>query len=209
MNSTQALATRAEVISGGLRGDALLQRILRVPPREREGWVDALLGLPEAPPDESLPRGGVPYLPAGVDEILSALRDVPVRSSDSFVDIGAGLGRVVLLAHLLTGATALGIEIQASLVRSARRIAAELELPLVSFQRADVSDVPLDGSVFFLYSPLTGEPLRRVLFSLRDLADRRPIVVCTVGLELDHESWLSRRPTTSRSVSIYGAGPTG
>ena len=209
MDDQDALAARVEIISQRLRGEALLERIRSVPRRQRERWVDTVLGLPKAPADEPLPRGGVPYLPAGVDEILDALRGVPMQASDVFVDVGSGLGRVVLLAHLLTGAEARGIEIQGRLVRAARGVAAALGLTGVSFSRADASDCALEGSVFFLYSPLTGEALRRVLFSLQELASRQPIVVCTVGLELDHERWLTRRPRTSAAVSHYDAGPPG
>jgi SAM-dependent methyltransferase len=207
VDTMQALALRAEVIAGRLRGEALRQCILRVPPRQREGWVDTLLGLAKAPPDEPLPRGSVPYLPAGVHEILSALGDLPVRPSDVFVDVGSGLGRVVLLAHLLTGATAHGIEIQGRLVRAARQTATELGLSAVSFQRADASDARLEGTVFFLYSPLTGEALRRVLFSLQDLASKQELAIVTVGLELNQERWLTRRERTNVAVSYYDAGP--
>jgi len=209
-----ALSARAAVIAGRLRGDALREVILAVPPTRREAWVDVLLGLPQAPPDEALPRGGVPYLPAGVDEVLTVLAGVPVGPTDVFVDVGSGLGRVALLAHLLTGARAHGIEIQTGLTRSARRAAAELGLSEVSFQRADASDVAFEGTVFFLYSPLTGEALRRVLIALRDLADRQPIVLATVGFSLDHERWLARRTQvalpaqgSSSAVSWYDAGP--
>jgi hypothetical protein len=204
-----ALTARADIISQRLRGEALLRRIHAVPRRERERWVDTLLGLPRAPTDEPLPRGGVPYLPAGIDEILDALRGVTMGSDDVFVDVGSGLGRVVLLAHLLTGVRAHGIEIQSRLVRAARDVATGLGLTSVSFSRADASDCALEGSVFFLYSPLTGEALRRLLFSLQELAQRQPIVVCTVGLELDHQPWLERRPRTSAAVSLYDAGHPG
>jgi len=39
------------------------------------------------------------------------------------VDLGAGVGRVVMLAHLLTGARAHGIEVQKELVRIGRNAA--------------------------------------------------------------------------------------
>jgi hypothetical protein len=93
-------------------------------------------------------------------------------------------------------------------VRAARETAAQLGLSGATFSRADASDVALEGSVFFLYSPLTGEALRRLLFSLQRLAERQSIVVCTVGLELDQERWLARRPRTNAAVSCYDAGPT-
>lgn len=201
--SADAMQARAELKAGLLRGRSLRERILGVPAFERDAWVDELLGLPPPPEDEALPRGAAPYLPAPVDAILTATEEAPLDAHDVFVDVGSGLGRVVFLAHLLTGAEAHGVEIQASLVRKSRALARELGLTGVSFSRADVSDLALEGTVFFLYSPLTGEPLRRVLHSLSLLARRQPIVVCAVGLELDGETWLRKRASSNAEVSFY------
>jgi len=201
------LTARRLVVSGDLRGAALQAELSAVPVLAREGWVDALLALPEPPPDSALPRGCVPYLPAAIDDILVALSEAPVTAADEFVDIGSGLGRVVLLAHLLTRAKAHGIEIQRDLVRCARTATAELGLSRVTFERGDASEAQLEGSVFFLYSPLTGEALRRVLFALRHRAGERRIVVCAVGLRLDQEAWLERRASSSAAVTFYESGP--
>jgi hypothetical protein len=82
-----------------------MQRILSVPHAERDAWVDALLALPELPADSpGLPAGAVPYLPAGVAEILALVSEAPLREGDELVDLGSGLGRVAILAHLLSGA---------------------------------------------------------------------------------------------------------
>lgn len=201
---TEARAARLELIAGGLRGQALRERILAVPAGEREVWTDALLGLPEPPPDgPELPRGGVPYLPAGVDEILEMVRAVPLRPGDELVDLGSGLGRVVMLAHLLSGASACGIEVQEPLVKCARACCAELALANVRFIHANAAERELDGSVFFLYAPFSGELLKRVLAQLQAVARRRTIVVCAVGLELPGERWLRRRESNSPALTLY------
>ena len=184
------------------RGAALLDRLLSVPTIERDTWVDALLGMETAPDDTDLPHGSVPYLPCGVEEILTMVREVPLRSEDTLVDLGSGLGRVVILAHLLTGARALGIEIQEPLVRIAKERCTALELPGVTFVHANVADTELDGSVFFLYAPFNGAMLARVLERLEEAARRRPLVVCTVDVEL-HVAWLTRRKTSSVSLTVY------
>ncbi|RKG80802.1 class I SAM-dependent methyltransferase [Corallococcus exercitus] len=195
---------RADIRSGALRGDALLQFLLSVPTSERDGWVDALLGFDEPPPDiADLPRGAVPYLPCGVDEILAMVAEVPLRRDDTFVDLGSGLGRVAILAHLLSGARAQGVEIQEPLVHRARACCAELALPLVSFVHANAADIELDGSVFFLYSPFNGEMLSAVLRRLEDVARRRPIVVCAVDFELHGVPWLRERKTPKVSLTLY------
>jgi hypothetical protein len=204
----RALAARAEIEAGSLRGAALMERLLAVPPRDRDAWVDELLDIPALPFDEAeLPRGAVPYLPSGVEEILTLMRDAPIGPADELVDLGSGLGRVVLLAHLLSGARASGVEIQAPLVHAARSRAAALGLPEVSFVHANAAEIELEGSVFFLYSPFNGEMLERVLARLESVARRRSIVVCAVQLELVHVAWLAPREASSASVTLYDSRP--
>jgi SAM-dependent methyltransferase len=200
----EARTARAEIASGALRGAALVERVLAVPFRDRDVWIDELLGF-DAPPDDipNLPRGAVPFLPCGVDEILAMVRDVPVQPDDALVDLGSGLGRVVILAHLLSGARACGVEIQEPLVRSARARCAELALGDVSFIHADAADIELDGSIFFLYAPFNGEMLKAALRRIEDVARRRRIVVAAVGLEFRDVPWLSPRKTSCVSLALY------
>jgi len=192
-------------VNDSLRGPVLLERLLAVPVADQDAWADELLGIPEAPPDvPDLPRGAVPYLPAGVEEILAMVREVPLGPGDELVDLGSGLGRVVILAHLLSGARARGVEIQAPLVECARGCCRKLGLGSeVSFLQADAAEVELDGSVFFLYSPFNGDTLARVTKRLEAVARRRPIVVCAVGLEFPAEPWLRRRSTPLLSLTLY------
>lgn len=197
---------RAEVRAGALRGAALLELLRSVPPVDRDVWLDELLGFEEPPPDiPDLPRGAVPYLPCGVEEILAMVQEAPVGPDDELVDLGAGLGRVAILAHLLSGARACGVELQEPLVRSARTRCAELALPAVTFVHADAAETELDGSIFFLYAPCNGAMLARVLRRVEEVARRRPIVVCTVGLPLDDAPWLSPRRASSLSLTVYDA----
>jgi len=201
----RAWKARAELESGALGGAALLELLLAVPPRERDVWVGELLGLAEPPPDvPDLPRGSVPYLPCGVEEILAMVREVPLEPDDLVVDLGSGLGLVVFLAHLLAGARAHGVEIQEPLVQRARARCAALALTAaVSFTHADAAETELDGSVFFLYAPFNGEMLARVIGRLEAVARRRPIVVCAAGLELGDVPWLAPRATSSLSLTLY------
>ncbi|NVB83278.1 MAG: hypothetical protein HOV81_33205 [Kofleriaceae bacterium] len=198
---TGAREARAAIESGALRGPALLDLIRAVPFVDRDDWIDEALGFPPPPPDEDLPRGAVPYLPCGVEEILATVCEAPVGPGDDLVDLGSGLGRVAILAHLLSGATARGIEIQGHLVEAARARSAELGVP-VSFVHGSAGDIELDGSIFFLYVPFSGEMLARVVVRLEAVARRRPIVVCAVGFDLD-APWLAPRATSSPSLMIY------
>jgi hypothetical protein len=193
-----AREARAELASGTLRGARLAELIRSIPLSDRDVWVDELVGFGEPPPDvDDLPRGSVPYLPCGVDEILA----LPIGPEDALVDLGSGVGRVVILAHLVFGVRASGIEIQEPLVRIARE--RSRGLPGVSFAHADASETALDGSVFFLYAPFNGELLTRVLARLAEVARRRPIVVCTVGVEFHHVPWMRKRVTSNPGVSVY------
>ena len=199
-----ARIARAEVCSGALRGAALLTLLRSIPGWDRDVWVDELLGFEEAPPDiPDLPRGSVPYLPCGVDEILTVLRDVPIRPDDTLVDLGSGLGRVAILVHLLSGARTSGIEIQEHLVRGARGLCEALGVSDVSFVHGDAAEAELDGSIFFLYAPFNGRMLTAVLRRIEDVARRRSIVVCAVGVELGGLDWLCPRESSSASVSLY------
>jgi len=207
-----AQAARAEVASGVLRGPALLARLVAVPARERDAWANELLGIDEIPADgPDLPPGGAPYLPAGVDEILTLVREAPLRADDELIDLGSGLGRVAILAHLLSGARVRGIEVQQALVRRAAscRDALGLGATDVSFIHADAADrlaaddAALDGSVFFLYAPFNGDMLARVLRRVEDVARRRPIVVGAVWLELAGQPWLARRASSHVAMALY------
>ena len=53
-----------------------------------------------------------------------------------------------------------------------------------------------------LYAPFNGEMLTRVLHRLEEVARRRPIIVCTVDLELD-VARLTARPSSSVALTIY------
>jgi predicted RNA methylase len=131
--------------------------------------------------------------------------EVPLTPADQLVDLGAGLGRVAILGHLLSGARAHGIEIQEPLVERARACAAALSLDGVSFVHADAAETELDGSVFFLYAPFNGAMLARVIDRLAAIARRRRIVVCTVAMELADISWLVPREPAHASFVLYDA----
>jgi Histone methylation protein DOT1 len=187
----------------GLRGDGLLRRLRAVAYDDRDAWVDALLGLPDAAPDEMLPRGGVPYIPCAVSEILDLVREVPLRPEDVLVDLGAGLGRVLMLAHLLSGARGRGVEIQQHLVDAARACAAARGLGGVTFEQGDAKDAALEGTVFFLYSPFNGETLQAVLRKLEALAKTQRVTIVSVDLELPGQSWLRERPVENPALALY------
>ncbi len=197
-----------------VRGADLLAWIASIPPAKRDAAVEEHFGirasnLSASPPGDHL----VGYHASGVAPIVRALIEIPVDAADVVVDLGAGLGKVVLLAHLLTGATARGIEVQPALVEGAREAARRLQAP-VEFTVADARHADLDdGTVFFLYLPFSGPVLAQVLHRLHARAAGQAIVVCSLGLDLGREApWLARRPLDAFWLDVYdsvvpGAAP--
>jgi SAM-dependent methyltransferase len=201
---TSALHARDAVAAGRLRGQTLLDALLAVRFDERDLWLDQLLALPGLPADlPDLSPGTVPYLPCDVDAIVRAVREAPVTTADVFVDLGAGLGRPALLAHLLSGARAVGVELQPHLVDHARTATARLGLDTVQFFVADAAsgDIP-DGTVYFIYASFNGAALARVLDRLQRIAAQSRIVLCAVGFDV-RESWLIERRSTSPELVFY------
>lgn len=181
--------------------------LLSVPLLSRDAWVDLVLGLDELPDDgPELPRDCVPYLPCPVDALLRVVDQAPVRASDVFVDVGSGTGRATALVHLLTGAAAIGLEIQPRLVHVARDLATRLLLSRVSCVEGDAANLAgliTTGSVFFLYCPFSGDRLTKVLADLESIARTRTIRVCCVDLPLPPCSWLTLEPQPSGDLAIH------
>jgi SAM-dependent methyltransferase len=181
--------------------------LLDVPPGDRDAWVDRVLGLGDLPLDgPALPPGGVPYLPCSVELLLRVVDEVPVRASDVFVDVGAGAGRAMTLVHLLTGAGAVGLEIQPELVRAARGLSARLGLSRVQCIEGDAATgaaFMVVGSVFFFNCPFSGARLEKVLDDLEPIARTRRLSICCVCLPLPPRPWLTREPGPAGELEIY------
>jgi hypothetical protein len=103
-------------------------------------------------------------------------------ATQRFVDIGAGLGQVVILFHLLTGIPSHGIDIEPAFIGYAQTCAQELALSQVTFLKADALSADFSqGSIFFLYTPFSGKMLQEVLDRLQKVAALRPITLISYG----------------------------
>jgi SAM-dependent methyltransferase len=182
-----------------------------VPAGRRDAWLDLVLGLDDHYDDgPDLPAGGVPYLPCAVDVLLRAIDAAAVGASDVVVDIGAGPGRAVALVHLLTGAGAVGIEIQSALVRVAREMTARLGLaraPTIHGDAAELAGFMTSASVFLLYCPFSGARLFRVLDHIEAIARTRRVRICCVGMTLPERAWLKRQRGEDAEFEIYRSTP--
>ncbi|MDO7847202.1 hypothetical protein Q5H92_12590 [Hymenobacter sp. M29] len=126
--------------------------------------------------------------------IFELAESAALTRNDVLVDVGAGLGHVALLVHLLSGVPAQGIEIEPIYCALATGWAADLGLSQVNFVEADARYADYaDGTVFFLYTPFGGRMLAAVLERLRAEARRRAIRLFTYGpctLEVARQPWL-------------------
>jgi SAM-dependent methyltransferase len=198
---------RGSLIRNGPSPAAFRAALSGIRAEDRDTWLDLLWDIDELPEDDPLlPPGCVPYLPCPVATVLEAVRQAAVTSNDVFVDVGAGLGRAVVLTHLLTGAGGIGLEIQPELVRAARGRAAWLNLSRVRMVEGDAVDLIRRitiGTVFFLYCPFGQDRLQHVLDDLEHIARTRPIRVCCVGFPPLDRPWLAPVPSTSVEVAVY------
>lgn len=204
---TSAEEARCSIERGQHDASAFRAALMDVPAGWRDDWVDRVLGLEGLPGDgPALPSGGVPYLPCSVDVLLRTIDAAAIRSTDVFVDVGAGPGRATALVHLLTGAGAIGVEIQPELVNAAHGVTARLGLSRVACIEGDAATVAafmVVGSVFFLNCPFSGARLAKVLDDLEPIARTRPLRVCCVCLPLPPRPWLAREPGPDGELQIY------
>jgi hypothetical protein len=201
-------AARHQICTGHWRGATLRQAL-----NEYTGYRAAFPGQPHFDYDgldlllrgvfepEPIPAETQPTDPERVHlertparAILELIDRVQPASDDIFYDLGAGLGMVVLLVHLLTGVRARGIEIEPAYCAYAQQQAHALDLSAVAFLQADAGVVDLsDGTIFFLFTPFTGRLLQRVLARLQAVAHHHPITLGAYGScarSIAQQSWL-------------------
>jgi SAM-dependent methyltransferase len=208
-----AEAARQSIERGDRDPAAFRAALLDIAVGERDAWVDLVLGLDDLAGDgPSLPAGCVPYLPCPVEVLLRVIDEVPIRSVDVFVDVGAGPGRVIALVHLLTGAGAIGLEIQPELVRAAEALTARLGLSRARCLEGDAATVApfmVVGSVFFFNCPFSGVRLAKVLDGLEAIASTRQVCVCCVHLPLPARPWLTLEPGRGGELELYRSTSNG
>lgn len=200
------MTVRERIREGGVDRQDLRRALTSVPPAARDAWLDLVLGLAELPDDgPELPRDCVPYLPCPAEVLLRVIDEASIRDSDVFVDVGAGIGRAAACVNLLTGAPAIGLEIQPRLVRIARELIERLRLSRAPIVEGDATEltgfVPI-GTVFFLYCPFGGRRLEKWLAALEPIARSKPIRICCVDLTLPPRPWLTCT-SISGELAIY------
>jgi SAM-dependent methyltransferase len=198
---------RTSILSGSHQPARFREALVAVPETRRDAWLDLVLGLDDHYDDgPDLPPGGVPYLPSSVDVLLRVIEQAGVGPSDVVVDLGSGSGRAIAFLNLMTGAGAVGLEVQPELVRTARDVASCLRLarvPTIHGDAAALAGFMMVASVFFLYCPFSGARLQAVLSALEAIALTRELRICCVSVPTLTQPWLTRQPGGGEDLVVY------
>ena len=176
-------------------------------------FLNGLLLWRTLPPETKLVNSEMVFYQQTPSRFIIELIDrALVTDNDVFFDVGSGLGQVAIVANLLSGASANGIEIEPGFCEYARMTAAELNLTGVEFWNVDARAANYaDGTVFFMYTPFVGSICATVLDRLRieSLARRIRVVTCgPITSQVARQSWLmplksdSMRDGLSAFVSV-------
>jgi len=135
-------------------------------------------------PDETLERqpGMVRYQPTPASVILELIDRVGFNPQDVFVDLGSGLGHVLVLVGLLTGVRCVGIEYQPSYAAYTQEMVSEFGLKGITVVNGDARDIDYSqGTVFFMFNPFGGRIFDAVMDKLQARARTRQITLGSYG----------------------------
>ena len=149
--------------------------------------TEALVFLGELDPDAIGPslEYATHYEPTPVAQANALLDASPLApESATFVDLGAGMGRVVLLAARRPFRAVIGVELSPALVEIARENLTTVRDPQrvardVKIVGADAVSYafPRGDLVIFMYNPFRAPILERVLANVRTTGEERNVVL--------------------------------
>ncbi len=209
--SRRSHARLREQLAAGTMGGAALRRLFdAVSSLERDHFVEEALGIAYPPLDEpGLTTDTMTYAPSGYAEIVHAFDASGLAAGDRFLDLGAGLGKVVMLAALLTGATSVGIERDQRLCQLGGQACRELCLARADLQLGDAREAEdLSADVVFMYLPFSGEVLASVMARLLANARTpgaavRQRFLCTGALAPESYPQLRLRAPAQAWLNVY------
>ncbi len=137
--------------------------------------------------------------------MMQLAEEINLKEANVFYDLGSGLGQVSIWVHLLTGIHTRGVELEPEFYRYAKKSATDLDLKNVEFICDDARAVNYsDATIFYLYTPFTGEILDTVLDILHRESQKRRIDIFTYGpctLQVAKQEWL--RSHNERQLCQY------
>lgn len=210
---------RREIAEGRHSPPAFRRWLERFSTSDQDRVVDELFELdPFVADAPSLPPGTVPYIAAPVSALLrlvtllertlsrDAASDVSLKNL-TLVDIGSGVGRAAMLLHLLTGASARGVEIQPHLVALGNSAVQRLMLSRVTLQHGDACDdaaLP-NGDVYFMYCPFDAARVKQVMSLLERRARDRQLLVACLQVNVPVCAWLRPLANGDADLRLYGS----
>jgi SAM-dependent methyltransferase len=144
------------------------------------------------------PRDSVPHIASDPDEFDSALAALPVDPARfTFVDLGAGKGRALLLAARRGFRRIVGVVFAREVVDVAQGNLRAARLPegvdaRVIEQDATTYELPQEPLVLFMYNPFGGQTMQAVARRTRAALERHPRPLHVLYLNPFHlEGWIA------------------
>ena len=130
--------------------------------------------------DSPSARFGRKYQPSGEEELAEAVRFLGVDPMEmTFIDLGCGKGRTLLVAAGLGFRRVVGVEFAPELAAIATKNLEKMKIAIGAIIRGDAGEFrfPADDLVLYLYNPFSEEVMRRVVLNLRDCAAKKIFVI--------------------------------
>jgi SAM-dependent methyltransferase len=125
-------------------------------------------------------RHGLHYAPSGEKDLLDAVESLHEDlQTFTFVDLGCGKGRALLIASKLGFKQVIGIEFASELVNIARANLTKLKNASAVVIHADASDFKFpDGNLMaYFFNPFREEVMRKVVANLRECSSGKRYVI--------------------------------
>ena len=132
------------------------------------GGFEALWNFRVSSPNK---RYGQFYQATRSDELIAAIKFLGVHvSTFTFIDIGAGKGRMLIIASELGFERIVGVELVPELADIAKKNLAKLGIKNAEVESADAADFlfPHSDLVVYFYNPFTWEVMQKVVANLRN-----------------------------------------
>jgi SAM-dependent methyltransferase len=129
------------------------------------------------------PQESIVYLPTPYPVCRAFFHALALGPDDRVVDLGCGLGRLLLYGALVSPARFRGIELIARRIEPAREAVARLGLTQIELVEGNMREASLeDGTVFYAFRPFSEETEVAMLARFHELASRRAFVVAAYRL---------------------------
>ena len=123
---------------------------------------------------------GVWYQATGEDELAEAVSFLDDHPQNlTFIDLGCGKGRALLVAARLGFKQVIGVEFAHELAGNARKNLGVMRIPNAAVVEADAAEYrfPDSDMVVYLYNPFSKEVMEKVLENLRESLGKRLYVI--------------------------------